>query len=76
MDERHQERQSGDTGDRAAEVCCAKEKPYIIKLCSGDSFSSFEIEATELGIEIESAVIEWGWILRQLARLEDNRLKY
>ena len=38
-------------------------------------FSSIEVEATSLANKIANALIGWGWIVRQLARIEEERLK-
>ena len=48
---------------------------YELRWAEGDVNVTCDVEATDLGIEVNGKVIEWGWIFRQLARLEDNRQK-
>ena len=54
------------TGEKKDDTC-------EVRWAEGDSNSSYDVEATEFGIEINGSVIGWAWILRQLAKLEDKR---
>lgn len=44
-----------------------------LRFADGDANRTMDVEATDLGIEVNGSVISWGWILRALARIEDRR---
>ena len=43
---------------------------------SGTYNDSFDVEATEFGIEVNGCPIPWAWILRQLAKRADKCLSF
>lgn len=60
----------------AAKTTEETEETYQLTFADGEYNASYDVEATEFGVEVNGGVIEWGWILRQLAKRADKRLSF